>query len=91
MNITHPGVIDEEALYHALESGHIRAISDHPMKDERFKTLPLDRWYCMNTSSTITEAGAKLMSDQATSSLLNVLRTGEDKYLVNPGYKANVS
>lgn len=90
VNITHPGVIDETALYEALDSKRIRAISDHPMKnDARFNDLPLDRWYCMNTSNTITESGAKLMSDTATTSLLNVLQTGEDRYLVNPDYLKN--
>jgi D-3-phosphoglycerate dehydrogenase len=87
VNITHPGVIDEAALYEALSSEHIRAVSDHPMKsDARFNDLPLDRWYCMNTSNTITEAGAKLMSDTATNSLLSILKTGKDEYLVNPDY-----
>lgn len=88
VNITHPGVIDEAALYEALSSQHIRAISDHPMKsDARFHKLPLDRWYCMNTSNTITESGAKLMSDTATNSLLNVLGTGTDGLVVNPEYR----
>ena len=87
VNITHSGVIDEAALYDALNDERIRAISDYPMKsDVRFKDLPLDRWYCMNTSNTITESGAKLMSDTATRSLLNVLKTGQDTYLVNPEY-----
>lgn len=90
VNITHPGVIDEVALYEALSSEHIRAISDHPMKsDARFNELPLDRWYCMNTSNTITESGAKLMSDTATTSLINILQTGKDNYLVNPDYLKN--
>jgi len=87
VNITHPGVIDEAALYEALSSKRIRAISDHPMKsDARFNDLSLNRWYCMNTSNTITESGAKLMSDTATKSLINILNTGEDTYLVNPEY-----
>lgn len=87
VSVMHPGVIEEDALLAALESQSIRAISDYPMKDERFKELDLDRWYCMNTSSTITHAGAKLMSDMATTSLLNILETGDDQYLVNPDYK----
>ena len=87
VSVMHPGVIEEDALFVALKSESIRAISDYPMKDERFKVLDLDRWYCMNTSSTITHAGAKLMSDTATASLLNILRTGEDEYLVNPKYR----
>ncbi|MHB1865390.1 MAG: NAD(P)-dependent oxidoreductase [Candidatus Saccharimonadales bacterium] len=87
VNITHPGVINEVALLDALTSQRIRAVSDHPMEDERFNGLPLDRWYCMNTSNTITEAGAKLMSDKATTSLINVLTKDEDTYIANPIYK----
>jgi phosphoglycerate dehydrogenase-like enzyme len=86
VNITHPGVINENALLSSLESGHIRAISDFPMDLPKFKKLPLGSWYSMKSSSTITEAGAKLMSDMATDSLINLLTTGEDKNLVNPEY-----
>lgn len=86
VNITHPGVIEEAALYDVLSNSHIRAISDHPMSDAGFNELSLHQWYCMNTSSTITEAGAKLMSDTATESLISILKTGDDKYLVNPEY-----
>jgi gluconate 2-dehydrogenase len=87
VDITHPGVIKEEALLAVLEDRHIRAISDHAMSIENFSQLPLDIWFCMNTSSTITEAGVELMSDMATTSLLNILKSGTDQYLVNSEYK----
>lgn len=90
VSMMHPGVIEEDALFDALKSESIRAISDYPMNDKRFNDLDLDRWYCMNTSSTITHAGAKLMSDMATESLLNILSTGDDRYLVNPSYIDNL-
>ena len=86
INITHPGVINDDALFDALSSKQIRAISDYPMDDDRFNDLALDRWYCMNTSNTITEAGAKLMSDEVTNSLINVLTKNTDKHIVNPAY-----
>jgi D-3-phosphoglycerate dehydrogenase len=81
VNFTHPGIIDEHALLDVLKLGTIRAISDYPMLSE-FAELPLGRWYCMNNTNTITEAGAKLMSDTATTSLLNLLATGEDQYKI---------
>jgi phosphoglycerate dehydrogenase-like enzyme len=83
VSFMHPGVVDEYALLHALQQGRIRAISDYPMKETGFDELPLERWYCMNGTNTITHAGAKLMSDMATQSLLNLLNTGDDQYRVN--------
>lgn len=82
VNITHPGIIDEQALLDALKQERIRAISDYPMLKE-FDNLPLGRWYCMNNTNTITEAGTKLMSDMATQSMLNLLSTGEDQYKIS--------
>lgn len=86
VNITHPGVIQEGALLNVLKEKHIRAISDHAMRLEGFNNLSFGQWYCMNVSSTVTCAGAKLMSDMATDSLLNILERGSDQYLVNPDY-----
>lgn len=77
VNITHPGIIVEDDLFEVLEKKRIRAISDYPMS-AKFNDLPLSNWYSMNSSSTITQAGSKLMSDMATSSLLNLLETGKD-------------
>lgn len=77
VNITHPGIINPDALYNVLETGSIRAISDYPM-DERFNDFSYDRWYCMNTSNTVSEAGAKVMSDMVTESMINLLEHGHD-------------
>lgn len=82
VNITHPGIIVEEALFDVLRQGHIRAVSDYPMSS-KFDELSLSHWYCMKSSNTITEAGSKLMSDMATESMINLLTTGKDQYRVN--------
>lgn len=82
VNITHPGIIVEDDLYQSLQNGSIRAISDYPM-GEKFASLPLTNWYCMNTSNTVTEAGVKLMSDTVTSSIINFLATGDDQYRID--------
>lgn len=78
VNITHPGIIVENDLFEVLDKKHIRAISDYPMS-AKFNDLPFSNWYSMNSSNTITQAGSKLMSDMATSSLLNLLETGKDE------------
>lgn len=78
------GIINEAALLKELQSSRIRAISDYPMKDIGFKSLPLAQWYCNNeTNAWNTTANLKRMSDTATQSLLNVLGTGKDRYRVN--------
>lgn len=87
VSFMHPGVVDEEGLLSALQQDSIRAISDYPMTSRAFLDLPLDRWYSMNTSNTVTQAGAKLMSDIVTESIVNLLSTGNDPLLVNPEYR----
>ena len=88
VSFMHHGVVDEESLLKELEVGRIRAASDYPASDENFKKLPLGTWYSFNGSNAFnTNAELKLTSDMVVESLLNVLKTGEDKNLVNLGYK----
>jgi lactate dehydrogenase-like 2-hydroxyacid dehydrogenase len=82
VNVTHPGIIAEDALLEALQQGRIRAISDYPMSSKEFDDLPLGSWYCMNSSNTITEAGSMFMSDMATSSMINLLTRGSDEHSI---------
>lgn len=83
VNITAPGVIVEEDLLGILEKRKIRAITDHKMSHEGFTKLPTSHYFANKTSNTITVAGAKLMSDTITDSMLNVLGGKEDEYIVN--------
>lgn len=76
--------IDNEALLKELQSGRIRAVSDHPLKNPDSKNLPLGTWFCFNASNAFnTKTEIKLTSDMATQSILNLLSTGKDKYRVN--------
>lgn len=76
--------INSEALLKELQSGRIRAVSDHPLKDESSKKLPLGTWFCFNASNAFnTKTEIKLTSDMATQSILNILSTGKDQYRVN--------
>lgn len=82
VSIAHPGVVDEPALYEVLAAGRIRAISDYPMKDVRYTELPVSHWFSMKQSNTISQAGARQMSDMATCSMLSLLRSGHDQFEV---------
>lgn len=80
------GIINERALFTELESGRIRAISDYPMSDQ-FNLLPLNSWYSFKGSNAFnTGSELKLTSDIATTTIIKLLKTGQDKYLVNPDY-----
>jgi D-3-phosphoglycerate dehydrogenase len=90
VSIVHPGIINEAALLQALQSGKISAASDHPMGKE-FDDLPLSSWYSFKTTNAFNvEASLKYSSLEAVKSLLNLLRTGEDKNLVNPDYRKHL-
>jgi len=74
VSFMHPGVIEVEALYQELKSGRIRCVSDYAM-DKRFNELPLSTWYCFNGSNAFnTISEIKLVSDQATESIINILK-----------------
>ncbi|MBC7836925.1 hypothetical protein H7X87_04085 [Acetobacteraceae bacterium] len=84
ISFMHPEIIDEAALLKALQSGHIRAASDYPAKNEVFKNLPFHTWYSFNGSNAFnTTTELKITSDMATQSLINLLTTGQDQYKVN--------
>lgn len=78
------GIIDEEALLAELKTGRIRAVSDHPIRKNESNSLPMGVWYCFNASNAFnTETEIKLCSDMATDSMINLLKTGDDKNKVN--------
>lgn len=86
VSFMHPGIVNEDALYDALKSGKIRAASDYPM-GERFNEFPLSTWYSFNGSNAFnTRQELQYVSDEAVKSLINLLKNGEDKRLVNPEY-----
>lgn len=67
------GIINKDALYTALQSGKIRAISDYPM-DERFGAFPLSVWYSFNGSNAAnTIASVAATSDAATELMISLL------------------
>lgn len=83
VSIVHEGVINEDSLYAAVRSGKIRAALDVVSEFNRFKELPADRWYAPNGSSAFnTWSFLNRASDMATETIINLIKTGEDKYKV---------
>lgn len=83
VSFMHSNIIDVNALYDALDTGKIRAISDYPM-DDRFNKFPLSRWYSFKASNAFnTKQSLKFTSDNATQAIINLLNTGRDKHKVN--------
>jgi lactate dehydrogenase-like 2-hydroxyacid dehydrogenase len=87
-----PLLFDLETLYKRLKNGEIRGAFDENVKVGEFKRLPLGVWYTPNESSAFnTGQTIKDVSDSCVSTLINLLQTGDDKYLMNPEYKNQAS
>jgi phosphoglycerate dehydrogenase-like enzyme len=75
--------IDFDALLTRLQSGTLRAAIDWPAPSEDYKKLPLHIFFNTNNHTAYnTKEVIKICSDMGTSSLLNLLEKGEDKYRV---------
>ncbi len=84
INTSFESAVDFEALYTELESGRLRAAHDGAVKDERYKNLPLSVWFNSNAHTAYnTDEANMVASDMATQSIINVLTTGQDEYIVN--------
>ncbi|HSX15873.1 MAG TPA: NAD(P)-dependent oxidoreductase [Candidatus Saccharimonadales bacterium] len=74
-----------DALYERITQHGARAAFDvEGVKDERFQKLPLAQWYCtVDNAAYKTRDCLRTASDMATESVINVLTTGDDQYVVN--------
>ena len=80
VSIAHNGIINEDDLFEAVNTGKIRAAMDIVGNQEKFKGLSAERWYAFKTSEAYNSIGyLKRSSDMATETLINLLETGEDK------------
>lgn len=77
---------DMDALYDRLANHSARAAFDTPaiVTDERFKKLPPHAWFSSNQDSAFnTRKTLQTTSDLVITSIINVLTTGDDQYVVN--------
>lgn len=88
INIGSLSLIDMDHLLLKLKAGEVRAAIDWPSPNEEFEKLPLHVWLNTNDHTAYnTHQANKKASDMATESIINILKSGEDKYLVNPEHK----
>jgi phosphoglycerate dehydrogenase-like enzyme len=88
VSISEPTQFNLDAVYARLEKRELRLATDENIKEDRFQTLPLDVYYAPNASvAMFTESALWDVSESATQTLLNLLKTGDDQYLENPDYK----
>ncbi len=84
VNFIAEGIINQDALFKEINSGRIRAVSDYPLGQGEYNSLPYSHYYCFNASNAFnTEAAVKRTSDRATEAIINLLNTGKDKNRVN--------
>lgn len=87
INCSFDGAVDMIALYEHLQSGRIMSAMDDTNskpQDVGYNDLPLSVWYTSNAPTAYnTEYANKLASDIATDSIINLLTTGPDQYVVN--------
>ena len=78
-----PSVVEYEPLLKRLQEGTLRAAVDCPAPSEAFDKLPLSVWFNPNDHSAYnTHIANKIASDMSTSSIINLLKMGSDKYRV---------
>ena len=79
VSFMHEGIINENALLEELKNKRIRAVSDNPIDAKEANDLPFSTWFSFNGSNAFnTFSGAKLTSDMAVQSLINLLEKGDD-------------
>jgi len=75
--------LNEEDLLAELQKGRLRVFLDWT-PEHGYKELSLESFYSSKeTAAYNTQAANKLGSDWATDSIINMLKTGKDKYRVN--------
>lgn len=75
---------NRDGLYDLLFEQKARAAFDFPIEEHRFDQLTADVWFYSNTwAGYNTHEAAKIASDMATQSIINLLATGQDDYRVN--------
>lgn len=83
-------LIDMEALQKRLATGELKAAFDEPIHDGSLSSLPLDVLYSPNESSAYnTEQTIEDTSNSAVKSMINILKSGDDKFIVNPEFREN--
>lgn len=83
-------LIDMEALQKRLVAGELKAAFDEPAHDGSLSSLPVDVFYSPNEFSAYnTEQTIEDTSNSAVESMINILKNGDDKFIVNTEFRKN--
>lgn len=89
INVAFREGVDFVALKKEIKAGRLRAAFDGAPHEE-FSDLPIGGFFCSNLQTAYnTKEAIATINAMAISSMINLLKSGEDKYLVNPEYKQN--
>lgn len=84
VNCAFPEAVNLKALHKEVKSGRIRTAFDSKLPDE-FAKMPLGRVFFSNAQTGFnTRTAARVTSEMVTRSILNLLKTGDDLFVVNP-------
>lgn len=87
INAAFPHAVDANALHSELTAKRLLAAFDAPA-DGDFSDIPLGYYLTSNSQTAFnTHECNKIISDRVTTSLINLLSSGEDSDLVNPEHK----
>lgn len=90
INVSYPDAVDSGALIREIGAGRLRAAFDFPPSDhlDEARMISPGRFFWSNEYAGYNTASAlRLVGDMATASMINLLRTGKDRHLVNPEYE----
>lgn len=84
VNCAYQDAVNLKALHKELKAGRIRAAFDSKLPDE-FAKLPQGTLFYSNAQTGFnTRSAVRVTSEMVTRSILNLLKTGDDLFVVNP-------
>lgn len=84
LNCAYPEAVDLKALLKELQAERLRTAFDSRLP-EAFAKFPVGRVFFSNAQTAFnTGSAVRVTSDMVTRSLINLLKTGDDLFLVNP-------
>ncbi len=78
--------VDFNALKKEIKAGRLRAAFDFTPTED-FGDIPADQFFCSGMTAWNTKESGITTSELVTKSVLNILKSGDDKHLVNPEYR----
>ena len=87
INASFASAVDFDALKKEIKEGRLKAAYDTP-PDGKYDDLPIGGFFTSNSEAAYnTKEALATVSSMVTKSMINLLKSGEDEYLVNPEYK----